>query len=163
MNRDIIYRPIGIIHTPFTERNETPPQPSLGRGVHGTVEIFPEFAGGLSDLDGFSHIILLFHLHRSEGYSLKLIPRLDTLERGVFATRAPHRPNPIGISIVRLRHIEGNTLLIEDIDMLDGTPLLDIKPYTTTSNPEGDVRIGWLEGKRDKTDAEGVDNTDIEE
>lgn len=163
MSGEIIYRPIGIIHTPFTDRNGMPSQPSLGRGVQGTVEIFPEFADGLHDLDRFSHIILLFHLHRSEGYSLRLIPRLDDVERGVFTTCTPRRPNPIGLSIVRLRHIDGVVIHIEDIDMLDGTPLLDIKPYSPAFGPERDVRIGWLDGKIEKPGADRADNTDIEE
>jgi tRNA-Thr(GGU) m(6)t(6)A37 methyltransferase TsaA len=152
MANTIIYEPIGIIHTPFTDRKGTPIQPRRGRGIKGTVEIFPQYAEGLVDLDGFSHIYLIFHLNRSEGFNLRVVPYLDDTERGVFATRAPRRPNPIGLSVVRLDRIEGTTLHIEDIDILDGTPLLDIKPFIHRFDEPDDIRIGWLEGKADHAD-----------
>lgn len=148
----IKYKPIGIIHTPFTKRKGTPIQPRRGRGIKGTIEIFPQYAEGLADLDGFSHIYLIFHLNRSEGFNLRVVPYLDDTERGVFATRAPRRPNAIGLSIVRLDRIEGTTLHIEDIDILDGTPLLDIKPFVHRFDEPDDIRIGWLEGKADNVD-----------
>jgi tRNA-Thr(GGU) m(6)t(6)A37 methyltransferase TsaA len=154
----IRYQPIGIVRTPFLEQAGTPIQPRRGRGIAGTVEIFPEFADGLSDLEGFSHIYLIYHLHRSEGFDLRVIPYLDDVPRGVFATRAPARPNPIGVSVVRLRKIEGAVLHIEDLDILDGTPLLDIKPYAPDFDHVEEFRIGWLEGKTGRvpsTDADG--------
>jgi tRNA-Thr(GGU) m(6)t(6)A37 methyltransferase TsaA len=155
---EIRFNPIGIIHTPFIEQKGTPIQPHRGRGVQGTVEIFPQYADGLADLDGFSHIYLIFNLHRSEGFNLKVIPYLDDTERGVFATRAPRRPNPIGLSIVRLRRIEGAILYIEDLDILDGTPLLDIKPYVPHFDEDEEFRIGWLEGRSHRADDTDADN-----
>lgn len=139
--------PIGIIRSPFKDIKGMPIQPEGAEGVLGTVEIDVEFAAGLKDLEGFSHIFLLYYFHMSRGYSLKVKPFLDDRPHGVFATRAPRRPNPIGMSIVRLMRVDGNILHIQDVDILDGTPLLDIKPYV----PEFDVRradrIGWFSGK----------------
>jgi len=143
----IIYRPIGIIHTPFKSPSEAPIQPSAGKGIRARVEIFPQYREGLEDLDRFSHLILIYHFHLSKTYSLKVKPFLDEHLRGLFATRAPARPNPIGHSVVRLIGIEGNMLLIENADMLDGTPLLDIKPYVPEFDREEAVKIGWLEDK----------------
>jgi len=145
MMSEIKYKPIGIIHSPFKEPKGTPIQPAGAQGVKGTVEIFPEYVEGLKDLEGFSHIILIYHFHLARRGTLKVKPYMDNKLRGVFATRAPSRPNPIGVSIVRLIEIKGNILHIQDVDIIDGTPLLDIKPYV----PEFDVRnvekIGWLE------------------
>ncbi|HEC92076.1 MAG TPA: tRNA (N6-threonylcarbamoyladenosine(37)-N6)-methyltransferase TrmO [Candidatus Atribacteria bacterium] len=147
---EIKYKPIGIIHSPFKEPKGTPIQPTAAKGVDGTVEVFPEYVEGLKDLDGFSHIILIYHFHLSKKSSLKVMPFMDNQIHGLFSTRAPSRPNPIGISVVRLIRIEGNVLYIRDVDIVDGTPLLDIKPYV----PEFDVRavdkIGWLEKNVDK-------------
>ena len=139
-------RPIGFIHSPFKERRGTPIQPTRGRGVRGTVEIMPDYADGLADLDGFSHVVLIYIFHRSQGFDLRVTPFLDTKKRGLFATRAPRRPNPIGLSVVRLIGIEDNRLLIEDLDILDGTPLLDIKPYIPEFDHRTEVREGWLAG-----------------
>ncbi len=147
----IIYKPIGIIHTPFKEPKGTPIQPSSGKGVKAQVEIFPEYKEGLKDLEGFSHIILIFHMHCVTEYSLLVIPYMDDKLRGVFATRAPKRPNPIGISVVRLVKIENNILYIEDVDMIDGTPLLDIKPYVREFEPEESIKIGWLKKRLKNT------------
>jgi tRNA-Thr(GGU) m(6)t(6)A37 methyltransferase TsaA len=142
---EITYRPIGIVHSPFLEPRGTPIQPAAAWGVAGTVELFPEYVEGLADLDGFSHIILIYHFHLSRKPSLRVKPFMDDEVHGVFAVRAPSRPNPIGISAVRLVGIEGNVLHIQDVDVVDGTPLLDIKPYV----PEFDVRAvektGWLD------------------
>lgn len=146
----IEYRPIGFIHSPFKERRGTPIQPTRGRGVRGTVEIMPEYADGLADLDGFSHVVLIYIFHRSQGFDLRVTPFLDTKKRGLFATRAPRRPNPIGLSIVRLIGIEDNRLLIEDLDILDGTPLLDIKPYVPEFDHRTEVREGWLAGVKNR-------------
>ena len=141
----IKYKPIGFIHTPFKEPKGVPIQPVAGKDIEGKVEILPDYVEGLKDLEGFSHIILIYHLHLSKKASLLVKPYMDEKLRGVFATRAPSRPNPIGLSIVRLVNIKGNMIYIKDIDIVDGTPLLDIKPYV----PEFDLRevnrIGWLE------------------
>ena len=142
---DIKYKPIGIIHSPFKEPKGTPIQPAGAKGVNGTVEIFPEYAGGLKDIEGFSHIILLYHFHVSRRSTLIAKPYMDSEAHGIFAMRGPSRPNAIGISVVRLVKVQGNILHIQDVDIVDGTPLLDIKPYV----PEFDMRevasIGWLE------------------
>jgi len=141
----IEYQPIGTIHSPFKTVKGMPIQPSGAAGVRGTVEIFQQFEQGLKDLDGFSHIILIYHFHRSDGGSLLVMPFLDNVERGVFATRAPNRPNPIGLSVVRLIGIDGCTLTIDGVDVLNGTPLLDIKPYVPDFDSPDVTSIGWLE------------------
>lgn len=145
----IEYQPIGVIHSPFAELNTMPHQPSSAAGARGTVEVYPEFVSGLKDLDGFSHILLLCHFHRSQSYELQLIPRRESVHRGLFATRSPSRPNPIGASVVRLVSIEGAILHIENLDILEGTPLLDIKPYLPALTNEDSIRLGWLEAVRD--------------
>ena len=142
---EIKYRPIGIVRSPFKEARGVPIQPAAARDVEATVEVFTEYAKGLEDLDGFSHIMLIYHLHLSKGFALKVKPYLENQLRGVFATRAPSRPNSIGLSVVRLDRIEGNKLYIRDVDIVDGTPLLDIKPYVPEFEERGKVRIGWLE------------------
>lgn len=142
---EIKYTPIGIIHSPFKEISGMPIQPSGAKGIKGTVKINTEYVGGLKDIDGFSHIILIYHFNLSKDYSLEVIPFLDERLRGVFATRAPKRPNPIGLSIVKLIKVENNILQIENIDVLDNTPLLDIKPYVTKFDAPEEVRIGWLD------------------
>jgi tRNA-Thr(GGU) m(6)t(6)A37 methyltransferase TsaA len=124
-----------------------PIQPSGALGIKGTVELFAEYSSGLKDIDGFSHIILVYHFHLSRGYALETRPFLDEAIHGVFATRAPARPNPIGISVVRLVGIEDNILHIEDMDIVDGTPLLDIKPYIPDFDWREAERIGWLSVK----------------
>lgn len=142
---DLTYHPIGTIHSPFKDLAGMPIQPNGESAGPGTVEILPEFAQGLKDLEGFSHVILLYHFHRVERVSLTVTPFLDSETHGIFATRAPTRPNPIGISVVRLIKIEGNTLSVENLDILDGTPLLDIKPYIPEFDGQPDARTGWLE------------------
>jgi tRNA-Thr(GGU) m(6)t(6)A37 methyltransferase TsaA len=143
----IQYRPIGIIHTPYKSPAGTPIQPPASKGVEADVEVFEKYAGGLTDLGEFSHIYLIYHFHRSKKFSLKVKPFLDNETHGLFATRAPSRPNSIGLSIVRLTGIKENILHVKNIDVLDGTPLLDIKPYV----PEFDIRkvskIGWMDKK----------------
>ena len=144
----VSYKPIGVIHSPFRDVKGMPIQPAGAEGVVGTVEIEPEYAAGLKDIEGFSHIILIYHFHLSEGYSLEVKPFLDDELHGVFATRAPTRPNAIGISVVRLLTVQGRVMQVADVDIVDGTPLLDVKPYV----PEFDVRkteqIGWLSKTR---------------
>ncbi len=141
----ICYKPIGVIRTPFKDVKGTPIQPSAAKGVRGRVEIFPEYAEGLCDLDGFSHVILIYQFHLVRNCKLKVKPFLDDELHGVFATRAPVRPNPIGLSVVRLVAVEGCTLIVEDVDIIDGTPLLDIKPYVPEFDARKAERIGWLE------------------
>jgi tRNA-Thr(GGU) m(6)t(6)A37 methyltransferase TsaA len=143
--KSIELKPIGIIHSPFKAPKGVPIQPTAGKDVQGTVEVFPEYAGGLKDLDGFSHIMLVCYFHLAKEYSLEVIPFMDDQLRGVFATRAPSRPNPIGISVVRLDKIEGNILHIRDLDIVDGTPLLDIKPHVSEFVSGEIQKIGWLE------------------
>jgi tRNA-Thr(GGU) m(6)t(6)A37 methyltransferase TsaA len=142
---EIKYKPIGVIHSPFKEPQGTPIQPQGAKGIDGTVEVFPEYAEGLKDIEGFSHIILIYHFHLSKKSTLKVKPYMDNESHGVFAMRGPSRPNPIGISAVRLLGVEENIVHIQDVDIVDGTPLLDIKPYV----PEFDIRevekTGWLE------------------
>jgi tRNA-Thr(GGU) m(6)t(6)A37 methyltransferase TsaA len=147
------YKPIGIIHSPFKEPKGTPIQPAGAKGINGTVDIFPEYAEGLKDIEGFSHIILLYHFHLSKRSALIVKPYMDNEAHGVFATRGPSRPNPIGISIVRLVKVEGNTLHIQDVDIVDGTPLLDIKPYVPEFDVREVARIGWLEKRVHKLSA----------
>ena len=154
---EIRYRPIGVIHSPFKQTKGMPIQPAGARGVAGTVEVIPEYGDGLKDLDGFSHIFLLYHFHLSQGYSLRVKPYLDDSLRGVFATRAPRRPNAIGISVVRLVGIEGCTLHIEDLDIADSTPLLDIKPYVPEFDSREVERTGWLAGKAERVAEVGAD------
>ena len=127
--KETIFKPIGIIHSPFKDVKDIPKQPIQGKGINGTIEIFPEFIEGLKDLDKFSHIILIFNFHLSHSFELQVVPYKEKHIRGVFATRSPHRPNQIGMSIVRLNKIDKNILNISNIDIIDGTPLLDIKPF----------------------------------
>jgi tRNA-Thr(GGU) m(6)t(6)A37 methyltransferase TsaA len=145
------YSPIGTIHSPFKETEGMPIQPTGAQGVSGTVEVEPEYADGLKDLDGFSHIILIYHFHLSQGYSLVVKPFMDDTPRGLFATRAPKRPNPIGLSVVRLVRVEGCTLHVENVDVVDGTPLLDIKPFVPVFDAPQVVRLGWLAENADKS------------
>ena len=144
------FSPIGIIHSPYAEPVGIPIQGVFAGDATGAVEVFPEFNAGLADLDGFSHIILLYGFHLSNGYTLTCKPFLDIQARGVFATRAPRRPNPIGLSVVRLLGIEGRVLRIADIDIVDKTPLLDIKPYIPDFDMRTGVRTGWYEQARNK-------------
>lgn len=140
--------PIGIIHSPFRQATGTPVQPRAAKGVEGAVEVFEEYAAGLKDLAGFERIWLLYWFDRAEVEAPALIvkPYLDNTRRGVFATRAPARPNPIGLSSVHLLRIQRNKLDICDVDILDGTPLLDIKPYVPQFDIFRVARSGWLEG-----------------
>jgi len=142
----VMITPIGVIHTPYTALEKIPIQPCYSSGL-GEIELFKEYEEGLKDLEGFSHIVILYLFHKSEGYSLTVKPFLDSDKRGLFATRHPNRPNPIGMSVVRLVEIKGRVLQVQDVDVLDGTPLIDIKPYVPSFDHRAVVRIGWLEGK----------------
>ena len=145
--------PIGIIHTPFDDLEGMPIQPSGAAQVQGTIVIDKEYEQGLIDLEGFSHIILLYHFHQSKGYNLMVKPFLDDQKRGLFSTRAPRRPNPIGLSIVRLIKRQDNRLTIKGIDVLNGTPLIDIKPYVPGFDTKEVTSIGWLENKQENATA----------
>lgn len=154
----IAYRPIGVIYSPFKEISGMPIQPSAALGVRGRVEIQPPFQPGLQDLEGFSHLILLYHFDRVDEVKLKVTPFLDDQDRGVFATRAPMRPNPIGLSIVKLLKIEENVLEIENVDVLDQSPLLDLKPYVPYFDQPGEVKSGWIEKVKDEIRGKRTDD-----
>lgn len=143
----IRYKPIGIIRSPFKESKGAPIQPASADGIQGTVELFPEYTTGLLDIEGFSHIILLYHFHLSKTFSLRSTPFLDDTPHGIFAIRSPNRPNPVGMSVVRLLSVQENILHVQNVDIVDGTPLLDIKPYVPEFDNAEAIRIGWLENK----------------
>ncbi len=143
------FTPIGYINTPYKDLDECPRGDYFNKGVKASITLLPEYSEGLMDLDGFSHLILVWVFHKSEGYELIVEPPHDDRKHGVFATRAPIRPNPIGLTVVKLKGIEGNTIHIEDPDMLDGTPLLDIKPYLLPPETLGEVKRGWLDERKD--------------
>jgi tRNA-Thr(GGU) m(6)t(6)A37 methyltransferase TsaA len=144
----ITVKPIGVIHTSYVEGADVPIQGQLGSGGRGEVEVFDEYAPGLQDLEGFSHVTLLYYFHRAAGEDLLVRPYLDDARHGVYATRHPRRPNHLGITTVRLLERRGNVLVVDGVDMLDGTPLLDIKPYVPAFDREPEsVRFGWLADK----------------
>ena len=145
----ITFSEIGWIHSPFHRIEGMPIQPSGAKDVEGTVEVDAMYVAGLSDIEDFSHIILIYIFHRSEGFQLQVKPFLDDNVHGVFATRAPRRPNPIGISIVELLKRDRNILSVKGVDVLDGTPLLDIKPYVTNFDVFQVSSVGWL-GKKQR-------------
>lgn len=138
-------KPIGVIHSPY-HAGQVPYQ-GCGREEIGEVEVFEQFAEGLKDIEGFSHIVLIYWFHKSRGYSLMVRTPWDTTPHGLFTTRSPNRPCPLGLSVVRLVARKGNTLKVKDLDAIDGTPLLDIKPYVPTVDEKSDIKVGWLEGK----------------
>lgn len=150
-HRTVTFAPIGTVRSPHTDPEQTPIQPVYAEGLRGRVELLPEFSAGLADIEGFSHIYLIYWLHRAEAARLRVRPFLEDTERGIFATRAPWRPNPIGMSLVRLVAREGDVLIIEGVDVLDGTPLLDIKPYAPRYDQVEDPRGGWTEAVDDST------------
>lgn len=140
---DITLVPIGYVRSPFSETSEIPRGVGAKHTKEGTLEVLPELEAGLQDIDGFSHLFVIWCFHRSEGYELVSHPPTDDRTHGVFATRSPRRPNPIGLTVVRLLERQGNRLLVRGVDMLDGTPILDIKPYLS-SVPPGELRRGWI-------------------
>lgn len=143
---ELLIKPIGIIRTPFRQSAGTPLQPSRSGGAEGTVQVYARFRRGLLHLDGFERIWLIYWLHRVEKPSLRVVPFLDNREHGVFATRAPVRPAPVGMSAVRLLRVRDNGLLdVADVDMLNGTPLVDIKPYVPEFDSFPGSAAGWLE------------------
>ena len=149
ITKTVIIRPIGIIRSPFKIKAKTPIQPFKSKKI-GRVEVYKKFAAGLQDVLGFSHIILIYRFHKSKSYKLLVRPFLDSRYRGLFATRYPARPNQIGISVVQLLRRENNVLFIKGIDVLDGTPLLDIKPYVPEFDAVRKTRIGWLKSRLKK-------------
>jgi tRNA-Thr(GGU) m(6)t(6)A37 methyltransferase TsaA len=169
----IIYRPIGVIRSEHTAPEKTPIQPAYAKGCKGRAEILPEFADGLLDLEGFSHIYLVYHMHKAGPAKLMVKPFIQDVERGVFAARAPCRPNPIGLSIVELVRREGNVLHLDGLDVLDGTPLLDIKPYTAKFDRIETTRNGWQDevdsatarerGRRGHRPADAAEDKDLAE
>lgn len=155
----INFKPIGTIRTPFKNSEGMPIQPAGAQGTVGMVEFLPEYAEGLQDLDGFSHVILLYLFHRARGFNLTVTPFMDSEPRGLFATRAPKRPNPIGLSIVKFLRVEDAKLYVENIDVIDGTPLLDIKPYVPEfDRPSDPVKVGWLEKSKWQVQERKSDN-----
>jgi tRNA-Thr(GGU) m(6)t(6)A37 methyltransferase TsaA len=149
---NVVYQPVGIIHSPFKTIEGVPIQPCAAKGIQGKVELNREYTAGLNGLGEFSHIILIYHLHLSKGHSLEVVPFLDKIPHGVFATRAPKRPNPIGISLVKIIRIEDNSIIVENIDIVDGTPLLDIKPYVGLFDRVENEKIGWYQAQINKAE-----------
>ena len=151
---------IGTIHTEFTEIEGMPIQPTGAKGIPGTIEIKEEYVDGLKDLKDFSHIHILYLLHKVEGYMLEVKPFMDNNTHGVFATRSPKRPNRIGMSVVKVNKVEGNTVYVENIDVLDGTPLLDIKPYVPQLYEDtiDELKIGWFESNHKKAKSQKSDD-----
>ena len=143
----ITFEPIGIVHSPFTELADMPIQPTGKKAAEGSLEIYPAYCYALADLEGFSHIYALYYFHKVNGWQPKIVPFLDNQPRGLFSTRAPRRPNPIGLSLLQILAVEGSRICVAGLDILDGTPLLDIKPYIPGFENPQDVRIGWLEGR----------------
>jgi len=141
---ELVYNPIGVVHSPFDKPQDVPIQSAAAKGVKGTIEVHPKYTKGLKDLDGFSHLILIYHFHLAKPYSLQVKPFLDKKLHGLFSTRAPSRPNPVGISVVRLIKIEKNILHIQDVDIVNETPLLDIKHYVPSFDQRNTEKIGWL-------------------
>jgi len=152
--REISFRPVGIVRSPHREQAGTPIQPRFGRTARGTVEVAPEYAPALADLEGFERIWLICLLHRTRGWLPRVIPYRDDTSRGLFATRAPSRPNPIGISTVRLLRVQGPILHVAELDLLDGTPVLDVKPYVPEFDAFPDAGAGWLESASDRRTAD---------
>ena len=138
-------RPIGIIHTPYAEPRDMPIQGRFRENVEGWIELQERYLPGLKDLDQFSHLILIYYFHRSDREALEGRPYLEDHTHGIFAIRSPHRPNHLGLSIVKLQRIEGNRIYFTEVDMLDGTPLLDIKPYVEHFDGREGVKSGWLD------------------
>ncbi len=140
------YEPIGVVHSPWKEKRTAPRQGTVLE-AEGVIELFPRdgFLHALSDIDGFERLIILFHFHEAGHFKPKVLPPRSSVRRGVLATRSPHRPNPIGLTVVRLLRVRGLCLDVKDVDILDGTPVLDIKPYIAYADAFPGARAGWLE------------------
>lgn len=148
----IEFEPIGIVRSPFKNAEGTPAQPAIDKGTDGSIEIYPQFAEGLKDLDLFSHAYIFFHLHKAVRKELLVTPFMDTVKRGVFATRSPGRPNSLGMSVVSIVRVEGNIVHISNHDLLDGSPVLDIKPYVSKFDIFTNTCDGWFADKLHKAD-----------
>ena len=144
---EIILKPIGIIHSPYKKKEDIPIQGVFKPEGMTTIEVFEKYAQGLKDVEGFSHLMILYFFHKSKDFSLQAKPFLEDKLHGIFVIRSPHRPNHLGVSVVRLLERKENILKVGEIDVFDGTPLLDIKPYVPKFDERKDVKIGWLEGK----------------
>ncbi len=153
-SQTFMYKPIGVIRSPHNRAEDTPIQPVFALGIRGSVEVLPEYEEGLRDLEGFSHIHIIYPFHCAGIPKLVVTPYLDYRPRGIFSTRAPCRPNAIGMSLVRLIEREGSVLYIEDVDVLDGTPLLDIKPYVSRYDTREEARCGWQDEVDEKAAAQ---------
>jgi len=144
------FKPIGIIHSPFKTKedidNKKYADPRGFDSVQGELEIFKPYEAGLKDTEGFSHLIIIFAFHKSRGYKLEAKPFLDDTLRGIFSTRSPNRPNPLGMTVVKVVERKGNILKVSGVDMIEGTPILDIKPYTSRDQ-KSPIKLGWLEDK----------------
>jgi tRNA (adenine37-N6)-methyltransferase len=145
MEKQVVMHSIGIVHSPYKEAKGTPIQGVFSDKAEAWVELKEKYAKGLTDLDGFSHAILLYHFHLSDREEIMAKPYLEEKEHGIFAIRSPHRPNHIGLSIVKIKKIEGNRLYFTKVDVLDGTPVLDIKPYVKQFDSRPDAKSGWIE------------------
>jgi len=150
METTIRYQPIAIIRTPFENIGGMPIQPHGAATTEGVIELEPDLLPGLKDIEGFSHLFLIYHLHKVKGHKLYVVPFMDDKPHGIFATRAPVRPNPIGMSIVKLKSVEGNLVRFVGADMLDGTPLIDIKPFFNQFDNRPDAVSGWLDEKKNQ-------------
>ena len=150
---EIVYHPIGIVRSPFETPDDVPVEPNRSLETAGTIEINEEYEEGLAGLDGFSHIVVVTHLHLIDDYTLHTSPPfVDGFHPGIFATRGPRRPNPIGITIVRLVDVDGKDLHVEGLDFVDETPVLDIKPFYPKPDEWGDLQGGWIEEHLDQPD-----------
>ncbi|MCA9605669.1 MAG: tRNA (N6-threonylcarbamoyladenosine(37)-N6)-methyltransferase TrmO [Myxococcales bacterium] len=151
-------RAIGVVRSPFTKKVEAPRQPRAAEGVEGRIELDPTLAHAIEDLEGFEHVWVIAWMDRAEGFRPKVHPPRSEKRRGVLATRSPHRPNPIALSVMRLDRVEGTTLHVSGIDLLDGTPVLDVKPYVPWTDAIPRSRVGWLEDRADVVDGERPDD-----
>ncbi len=138
-------KPIGVIRTPYKEPKGMPIQGKFKKGVRGTIHLHPKYRNGLKDIENFSHLILIYYFNRSKEERLVGKPFLEDKEHGIFAIRSPHRPNHLGLSIVKLEKVKGNTIAFSEVDILDGTPLLDIKPYVAQFDSRARVKSGWID------------------
>jgi tRNA-Thr(GGU) m(6)t(6)A37 methyltransferase TsaA len=147
----VTFRPIGLVHSEHREATCTPVQPTFAEGSRGWIEVFEPYLDGLADIEGFSHIHVIYWMHKAGPAALRVIPFLDERPHGIFATRSPNRPNAIGLSILRLVERKGSVLSVEDVDTLDGTPVLDIKPYVARFDTRQGARSGWVDTVDDGT------------